>query len=304
MPKVLFVWVAVCLIWSTVWLFIKLGVQDVPPLSFAALRLVIAVAILLPVMFIRRKPLPHGRADIALIAVTGLLLLGLNYGLLYWGAQFISSGLTAVLQAATPLFGLVLAHPIVPGERITFIKLLGIVVGIAGVAIIFSNQLQIGGWIAFIGSAAVFAGAACVALSYVLVKAYGSHLDPTTLITGQMVFALVPLIIVGFLTEGNPLALNWTPTAIVSLLYLAFAGSIAAFWLNYWLLARLDATKVMLMGIAETLLAVLLGAAVLDEALTTRTLIGGVLVLLSIWLVLSRRASLRPLSVPGDRRVG
>lgn len=288
--KLLFVWLIVCLIWSSVWLFIKLGLQDLPPLSFAGIRLVIAVAILLPVMIVQRKSFSRRPGDLILIAITGLLLLSLNYGLLYWGTQYISSGLTAVLQAATPLFGLVLAHFFVPNERITLLKLFGLGLGIIGVAVIFSNQLQIAGWMALLGCAAVVAGAVCVAISYVLVKAYGSHLHPTTLITGQMLCGLVPLVILGFMTEGNPITFRWTSTAVVSLLYLALAGSIAAFWLNYWLLARMDATKVMLMGIAETLLAVLLGAVILGEAVTDRALIGGMCILLSVWLVMTRRS--------------
>ena len=287
--KVVFVWAAVCLIWSSVWLFIKLGLHDLPPISFAGMRLVIAVTILLPITFVQRSRLPRRARDFALITVTGLLLLSLNYGLLYWGAQHISSGLTALLQSATPVFGLLLAHCFVPHERITLLKLAGLGLGIAGVAIIFSNQLQLAGRTAFLACAAVVAGAVCVAAAYVLVKAYGSHLHPTMLITGQMLCGLVPLVIIGFITEGNPLAFRWTAKAVVSLLYLALAGSILAFWLNYWLLARMDATKVMLMGIAETLLAVALGAIILGEKITGRTLVGGACILLSVWLVMTRR---------------
>lgn len=286
--KVLLVWVVVCFIWSTVWLFIKVGLQDLPPVSFAGIRLVVAVLVLLPVLVLRRTALPRGARDLGLIASTGLLLLGLNYGLLYWGAQYISSGLTAVLQAATPAFGLAFAHYLLPGERITLLKLCALALGVAGVAVIFSNQLRVAGWWAFAGCAAVVAGAVCVAFAYVLVKARGNHLHPTTLMAGQMLCALVPLVAYGFVKEGNPLALRWTPTAVFSLLYLALAGSVAAFWLNYWLLRRMEATKVMLMAVVEPLIAVLLGAAVLGESVDVRTLVGGVCILLSVALVLTR----------------
>ena len=287
----LFVWLVVCVIWSTVWLFIKLGLRDLPPVSFAGIRLAIAVAVLLPVMIAQRIPVPRRARDLALIAVTGLLLLGLNYGLLFWGAQHISSGLTAVLQATTPAFGLVFASHYLPDERITLLKLCAIGLGVAGVAVIFSNQLQIAGWPALLGCAAVVAGALCVAFAYVLVKAYGSHLHPTVLTAGQMLCGLVPLITFGIAEEGNPLAFRWTSTAVVSLLYLALVGSVAAFWLNYWLLKRMDATKVLLMSLAEPLLAVMLGAVVLGEAITGRVILGGVCILLSVWLVLTRRSA-------------
>lgn len=288
--KVLLVWVAVCLIWSTVWLFIKLGLSDVPPASFAGVRLLVAVAVLLPLVLARRAAgLPRAGRDWALIALTGVILFSLNYGLTYWGAQFIPSGLTAVLQAATPAFGLVFAQVWLPGERITALKLAALVLGVAGVAVIFSDQLRVAGWEAVAGSAAVVGGAVFVALAYVLVKAYGGHLRPTALMTGQMLCGMIPLLAFGLLTEGNPLALNWTPRAAASLLYLALAGSVAAFWLNYWLLKRMDATKVLLMAIVEPLLAVLLGALVLGETVSARTLAGGACILVGVWLVLTRR---------------
>jgi drug/metabolite transporter (DMT)-like permease len=287
--KVVVVWAVTCLIWSTVWLFIKLGLRDLPPVSFAGIRLVIAVAILFPVIVIRRTQLPHSARDWKLIAVTGVILLGLNYGLVFWGARYISSGLTAVLQAATPAFTLIFAHYLLPDEPFTLAKLSAIALGIVGVAVIFSDQLSVVGWSALLGSGAVASGALCVAFAYVVVKAYGSHLQPSVLTVGQMLCGLVPLMIFGLLREGNPLAFHWTPTAIVSLLYLALAGSVAAFYLNYWLLKRMDATKVMAMSLVEPFLAVLLGAIVLGETLTIQALLGGALILISIGLILRRR---------------
>jgi drug/metabolite transporter (DMT)-like permease len=291
------VWAITCLIWSTVWLFIKLGLHDLPPVSFAGLRLVIAVAILLPFVLVRRTPLPRGGRERALVAVTGLLLLGFNYALVFWGAQFITSGLTAVLQAVTPAFTLAFAHYLLPSERFTLAKLSAVALGVVGVAVIFSDQMQVVGWDALAGSAAVVGGALCVAFAYVLVKAHVGHLHPTVLTTGQMLCAMVPLVAYGLAREGNPLTFNWTPQAVFSLLYLALAGSVAAFWLNYWLLQRMDTTKVMSMSLVEPLLAVLLGALVLGEKLTAHAMLGGVCILASIGLILTGR--IRPARAAG-----
>jgi drug/metabolite transporter (DMT)-like permease len=104
-----------------------------------------------------------------------------------------------------------------------------------------------------------------------------------------MLCGLVPLMIFGLLREGNPLTFHWTPTAIGSLLYLALAGSVAAFYLNYWLLKRMDATKVMAMSLVEPFLAVLLGVIVLGETLTSQALLGGAFILVSIGLILRRQ---------------
>lgn len=285
----LLVWVVTCLIWSTVWLFIKLGLRDLPPFSFAAIRLLIAVTVLIPVIAARRMPLPRDARDLRSVAVTGLLLLGLNYGLVFWGAQHIPSGLTAVLQASTPAFGVVFVAYYLPKERVTFLKLFALAVGIAGVAIIFSDQLRIAGWISVLGCLAVAGGALCVAYSYVLVKAYVGHLNPIVLATGQMLCGMIPLLIIGLAAEGNPFKFRWTTTAVASLLYLALAGSIAAFALNYWLLKRMDAMKIMLMSIVEPPLAVMLGVLVLGERLTGRALWGSGCVLLGTVLIMWRK---------------
>ena len=133
-----------------------------------------------------RPRLPRHPREWVLIVSTGVLLLGVNYALLYWGLQFISSGLTAVLQATVPLFGLLFAHRLLPDERITPLRLGAMVLGIAGVAVIFAHQIEFAGRAAFFGSIAVVGGAVCVALAYVVIKAYGNHLHPSVRPRGRM----------------------------------------------------------------------------------------------------------------------
>ena len=288
---VLLVWWITCLLWSSVWLCIKIGVGDVPPATFASARLVIALLVLLPIVAFGQTPLPRQRRDWLLIAVTGVLLLGLNYAFLYWGAQFVTSGLSAVLQAATPAFGLVFAHVLLlDDERVTARQVSGVLVGLAGVAAIFADQLHVTGRAALWGCLAVTASALCVALGYVIVKKHGSHLRPIELTTGQMMVGLVPLFLIAVAREGNPLATHWTTPALASVLYLALAGSVTAFWLNYWLLKRIGATKLLVMSLVEPLIAVILGAIVLHEALPAWTVIGGGCILASTWMVLAQPA--------------
>ena len=286
---VLLVWWITCLIWSSVWLFIKIGVRDVPPATFASVRLLIALFVLFPLIAWQRVPLPRPR-DWVLIGTTGFLLLGVNYALVFWGAQYITSGLTAVLQAVTPAFGLMIAHVMLDDERFTPWQIAGLLFGVIGVGVIFADQLHVTGQAAFWGSLAVTAAALCVALGYVIVKKHGAHLRPIELTAGQMIAGLAPLFAIVFIYEGNPLAVRWTTPAIVSLLYLALAGSVIAFWLNYWLLKRIGATKLLAMSLVEPLIAVVLGAIVLHEALPARTLIGGACILASTWMVLAPRS--------------
>src|ERR1044072_5227246 len=136
------VWLLLCLIWGTTWLFIKLGLEDLPPLTFAGIRFVIATAIVFVLIAIRRISLPTRKRDWILLAVTGVLSFTLNYGLVFWGEQYISSGLAAILQSTLPAFGLIIAHFYLPRERLTLLKILGVVLGVFGVGVIFSNQLH------------------------------------------------------------------------------------------------------------------------------------------------------------------
>ena len=305
----LLVWLLTCLIWSTVWLFIKIGVNDLPPVTFAAYRLLTALLVLVPVTIALRIPMPREPRDWRLLAGTGFLLLGANYAILYWGIQFVSSGLTAVLQALTPAFGMVFAHLLLPNERITPVKLAALALGIAGVAIIFADQLEFAGARSVKGGAAVLTSSALVAFAYVVMKTRARTLHPNIITTGQMLSAIVPLTLFAAIVEGNPLAIRWTTTGLVSLLYLALLGSVIATWLNYWLLQRMDATKVLLMGLFEPPLAMMIGTAALGETFSRQALGGTVCILLSVALVLEvipvgRVLSLRPIqkrSGNGDR---
>jgi drug/metabolite transporter (DMT)-like permease len=281
----LFTWWVTCLIWSSVWLFIKIGLRDLPPITFAAVRLLVALAIILPVLAARRVPLPRHLRDWYVLAVAGILLLGVNYGLLFWGAQFIPSGLTAVLQATTPGFGLVFGHYLLDDEPFTLKALGAIAIGITGVTVISWDRLHLAGREALLGCAAVTAGSAFVAFAYVFVKRHRRSLQPAVLSAGQMLCAAGPMLLAAVLKEGNPLHVHWTVAAAGSLLYLAVAGSIGGTWLNYWLLERMSATALLSMGLVEPLIAVLLGALVLGERLTRSAAVGGLLVLCSIFMI-------------------
>ena len=279
------IWWVTCFLWSSVFLFIKVGLRDLPPITFAAFRLVVAVAVLLPILAWRRASLPRNARDWYVIAVAGVLVLGVNYALLFWGAQFIPSGLTAVLQATTPAFSLVFGHYLLHDEPFTFRALGSIAIGVAGVALISRDQLHLAGRQALLGCAAVTAASAFVAFAYVFVKRHKRALKPEVISAGQMLCAAGPMLIAAVLREGSPLDAHWTPAAIGSLLYLALAGSIGGMWLNYWLLDRMSPTALLSMSLVEPLIAVLLGWAVLREALTGGAAAGGFLVLCSIFMI-------------------
>jgi drug/metabolite transporter (DMT)-like permease len=283
------VWLLLCCIWGSTWLFIKLGLRDLPPLTFAGIRFVIAAIILFSLIVVRRVPLPRKTRDWTLLAVTGVLSFSLNYGLVFWGEQYISSGLAALLQSTLPAFGLVIAHYYLPGERMTLPRMLGVLLGVVGVGVIFSNQLQVSGPRALWGSAALVVSAFCAAYANVLVKTYGLNLQPSVLAAGQMVFGLIPLLLIGIPLEGNPWKFHWTAIALLSLLYLAIVGTVIAFLLYYWLIHNMEVTKTMLIALVTPVTAVVLGMIVLKEELNWRTLVGGAMIMSGIGLIVVRK---------------
>lgn len=284
------VWLVLCGIWGSTWLFIKLGLADLPPFTFAGIRFVIACTILFSWILIRRLQLPRKRSEWILIAVTGIFAFGLNYGLLFWGEQYISSGLAALLQATIPAFGLVFAHFHLPGERLSWARIGGVVLGVCGVGIVFSSQLAVAGSQALAGCVALIFSSIFVAYSNVLVKAHGKNINPAILAAGQMVFGVLLLLAVGIPLEGNPMNFRWTPMALISLLYLALVGSVIAFLLYYWLVLNMDVTKSMLIALVTPVVAVILGMIVLDEEIGWRTLIGGAMIMLGIGIIVVRKA--------------
>jgi len=295
--KARLIWLILCCIWGSTWLFIKIGLDDLPPLTFAGIRFVIACAILVVIIRVRGLQWPRSNSDFKLLAWTGFLSFTVNYGTIFWGEQHISSGLAAVLQATIPAFGLVIAHFYLPGERMTWAKLFGVALGILGVAVVFSNQLTVAGGKAFAGSIAVVVGSGVVAYSNVLVKSRGKHLDPAILAAGQMFFGLIPLLLIGIPLDGNPFKFHWTGRAVIALFYLAIVGSVIAFILYYWLVHNMDVTKSMLIALVTPVVAVVLGMIVLHEQLNWRTLVGGAMIIMGIGFIVLKRRRLQPAQV-------
>ena len=287
--KARIVWLILCGIWGSTWLFIKLGLKDLPPLTFAGIRFVIACAIVFSIIRMRGMQLPRARADWILLAVTGILSFGFNYGLVFWGEQYISSGLAALLQSTLPAFGLVFAHFHLPEERLSWARIGGVMLGVCGVAVVFSNQLAMAGRRALAGCVALILSAAFAAYSNVLVKAYGKNLNPAIMTGGQMFFGFLLLLAVGIPLEGNPFRFHWTPMAVIALLYLALVGSVIAFLLYYWLVLNMDVTKSMLIALVTPVVAVLLGMIVLNEEFGWRTLAGGAMIMLGIAFIVLKR---------------
>jgi len=283
------VWLILCLIWGTTWFFIKIGLEDLPPITFAAARFILALLILAFIIYFQKIPLPQTRREWKLMALTGILQFSVNYSLVFWSEQYISSGLAAVLQAMITVFGLILAWIHLPDEKVTGLKIAAVLMGIAGVATIFIEQLHINSVMAFVGCVAIVVGAYAGAQASILVKAKGANLHPASMLFAQMLFGILPVIIYAVVREGNPFLFNWSGKAIFSVFYLTILGTIAAFWLYYWLLNRVESTKAMTISLVTPLIAVVMGAIFLGEKLPPQTVFGGILILAGIGLIVFRK---------------
>ena len=296
------VWLVLALIWSTTWIFIKIGLDDLPPVAFAYARFIVAIAILFPVIKIQKIQLPKSVAEWRLIALTGVLQFSINYALVFWSEQHITSGLAAVLQATITVFGLVLAWIFLPNEQITRRKIIAVVMGVIGVAVIFNDQLRVESWMAFAGCVAIVIGAYAAAQASILVKARGGNIHPASLVFCQMICGLPAIIIYSLLREGDPLTFNWSWKASVCVLYLSVLGTVTAFWLYYWLLRQIESTKAMMISLVTPLLAVVIGNVVLGETLPPLTFFGGLLIIASIGLIVLRRKNFEPQMYTDEHR--
>ncbi len=286
-------WLTLCAIWSSTWLVIKIGLRDLPPISYAGIRFVVAVIVLLGVSVGRVRLLPKRRSDYILLALTGVLMFAVNYGLLFWGELYVSSGLAAVLQATIPIFGMVFAHLMLPDEPIRLQKLAGSLLALGGVAIICARLLGFNGMMAFWGGLGIVFGAAGAAFSNVLLKARVLQVAPAMIAAWQMIFGTAPLLVTGFIVEGNPFRFHWTTLSIFCLLYLAVIGSALAFLLLYWLLPRMTVTNLQTISLITPPGAVALGWAVGGEKFSLWSLVGACFVLAGVWMIFRRAEAIK-----------
>src|SRR5213595_3880734 len=292
-------WLTLCVVWSSTWLVIKIGLRDLPPISYAAIRFVLAVIVLLAVSTGRVRLLPQQASDYVLLAFTGVVMFAVNYGLLFWGELYVSSGLAAVLQATIPIFGMVFAHLMLPDEPMRLRKLAGSLLALGGVAIICARLLGFNGTLAFWGGLGIVFGAAGAAFSNVLLKARAIRLAPAMIAAWQMIFGAAPLLVTGLIIEGNPLRFRWAALSIFCLFYLAVIGSALTFLLLYWLLPRMSVARLQAISLITPPGAVALGWAIGGETFSLWSLLGGCLVLAGVWMIFRKGEEAEPVIQEG-----
>lgn len=277
------------LVWGTTWAAIRVGLEGLTPFTGVAVRFAIAGLLLLALVPALGVRLGRGRHEKALWAANGLLSFCLSYAIIYWAEQHIPSGLAAVLWATYPLFVAVLAHFFLAGERLCAEAIGGLVVGFAGVAVLFSDDLSLLGGPQVRQAALVMLGSPLVsAMAMVAVKRWGSDVHPLSLSAVPMLLAAAVMGTAALLFERHrPLVLD--ARSVGALLYLAILGSAVTFSIYYWLLARVSATRLALMSYLIPIVAVGVGALLFAEPLRPRVVAGAALVLAGCVVVNRRR---------------
>jgi drug/metabolite transporter (DMT)-like permease len=278
-------WLTLCAVWSSTWLVIKVGLRDLPPISYAGIRFLIAIIVLLAVSCGRVRLLPQRALDYLVLAFTGVLMFAVNYGLLFWGELHISSGLAAVLQATIPIFGMLFAHQMLPDEPLRLHKLAGALLALGGVTIICGRLLGFNEVMAFWAGLGIVFGAAGAAFSNVLLKVRRIQLAPAMIAAWQMIFGAMPLLVIGFFAEGSPLRFHWSALSIFCLFYLAVIGSALTFLLLYWLLPRMTVARLQAISLITPPGAVALGWAIGGERFSLWSLLGACFVLAGVWMI-------------------
>jgi len=263
------------LIWSSTWVAIKIGLEDVPPLLSAGVRFAIAGAGLLAIAKALNRPL---KTDVRLASIMALLPFAAAYGLIYWGEQYVPSGLAAVLFGMMPLYSATIASFALQDEPLTKKLLGGIVIAICGLALAFKESLNLGDaeWAALAATACAIAPLAS-AIGNVSIKRRGQRLDAIVLNGWAMLGGGLLLLATSIPTEDWGAA-TWTATAIGTIVYLAAIGSALTFVTLTILLRELPAVTMSYITLLLPFGALVFGAVLYDEAITAAAIGGAVLV--------------------------
>ena len=300
--KTLLAFAIIYFVWGSTFLAIRVGVHEVPPFLFAAMRFLVAGGVLAGWMLAKGERIPSGRqwGSILLIA---LLIFVFDYGLLFWAEQRVPSGVAAVMMATIPVF-MALSEIIFLGtQRLTIRLAFALLVGIGGVAVLMSHSLNLGGAaIDTTGAVALIVGSLSWSVASVLTRRLPLPESKVMssgaqMLTGGVLLAVVAAAL-GEFGRFHPASVS--RGAWFALLYLIVAGSIIGFTAYVWLIHHESPTKVGTYAYVNPVVAVLLGYFVGGEALGLRTILGTAFVLISVVVITT--AGVKKAALAEERR--
>jgi drug/metabolite transporter (DMT)-like permease len=289
--KTLLAFAIIYFVWGSTYLAIRVGVHEVPPLLLAAIRFLIAGLVLYGWMMARGERGPSGRQWLSVLLLA-LLVFVVDYGLLFWAEQRVPSGVAAVIMATIPAFMAVAEIVLLRTLKLTVGLAAALAIGLAGVAVLVSRSLNLGGApVDRAGAAALIVGAICWAVASALTRML--PLPPSkAMSSGAQMLAGGAMLAVTAAACGefhgfHPQAVSGA--AWMALIYLIVAGSIVGYTAYLWLIHHQSPTRVGTYAYVNPVVAVLLGYFWGGEALGVRTLLGTGFVLVSVVMITTAR---------------
>ena len=287
-------WSAVCLIWGTTYLAIKVALDTVPPFLMGGLRYSIGGAILAGLLRLRGHALPL--SEWRTLAVLAVFMLLIGNGGVVWGEQFVSSGLTAVLIATSPFWMVGVDAMVTRGRPLHARQWIGLLIGFVGIVLLVWPDIASSGragWRVLAGLVSV----QCACAGWAIGSSYTRrHVVPKDVLGSaamQMLFGGLYMLVVGSLL-GEWRGLSFTPRTSVALAYLSIAGSVVAFAAYSYALQHLEIAVVSLYTYVNPIIAVALGTILLGEPFHARMLVAGSVIVVGI-------AAVGPASADGGK---
>ncbi len=279
--KIALVYALLCFIWGSTWLAIRIGLESMPPIYSAGMRFTVASIFIFILMQFRGNKLQRDKISVRLYLVMGFFSFVIPFGLVYWAEQFVPSGLASVLFAVYPFFVVIFSYLSISKESIDIYKIMGVILGFAGIVTIFSDSF--GGDITdyLLGMIAIVISGIMQAEIAVLIKKYGHHLNPLSMNFIPMLIAGISMLVLGLMYE-NVTTFDLKLNAVISILYLGFFGSVVTFTSYYWLLKKINIVILALIAFITPIVALILGYFFYDEELSMRHFIGSFLVLIGL----------------------
>ena len=285
--------VTLSVLWGGSFFFAEIALESLPPLTIVTLRVGLAAITLWLVVLALKLPIPNSTPIWIAFLTMGLLNNVLPFSLIVWGQSQISSGLAAILNATAPLFGVIVAGILLRDESATPLKIMGVVVGFAGVIVMMD--------LSSIATSSLLAQLAILAaaLSYACASVYGRRfkatgLNPILVAAGQVTGSTLLLLPIALWVDGNDPYANVPAQVWAAIISLAVFSTAAAYILYFKLLASAGATNILLVTLLVPVSAILLGWLFLEESLQTPHIIGMAMIALGLSAIdgrLWRRAS-------------
>jgi drug/metabolite transporter (DMT)-like permease len=278
--KIVIGFIIISIIWGTTWLAIKIGLDSIPPLYAISMRFTLASLVLYLLLKFRKESLPLNSRSIFQYLNLAFLSFSIPFILVYWGEQFIASGMAAVIFSLYPFVVAIGSYMLLSTERLTRETLAGLLLSFIGIIVIFWNELNFSGQNTA-GMIAVLLSTILQGISLVLVKKTNHNTSPIALTLGGMILSVPVVLLMALFLEDYQM-IRYTVAGIMSVCYLGTIGSVVTFVIYYWLLERIETVYLSLVSFVTPVIAVVVGFIFLDEELSTQFIIGSLFVLLGI----------------------